>query len=1787
MIPSETGSAPMQSVKRSYRTLLKVSAFAQMYFSPVEIPAMLEEILPYFSTSFTEGAYVVAGLLNLLFPTSPPPVDAVACMPKSYLPTFFHLWSLMNRSRVFDTTFLDLLSRLARDHLPAQQVDFTEYGIFTKEQSSWIFTAVLRLLEIPVGQASSPYSTVIDNGAGLAIMLERDLKKHPVAHHIARFIVMSLSPACLDKSDSILANLESLIQAVETFFHPSNSGPWTKLLSQLVYYLTDFFVMRWNRERSGELEMPEERKLDDALKRRFVLCLREVVFMGIYAKSTTAMNSALSSLQSLAYLEPHLVLPGALQRIYPSLQGLVEVHRTTSSLRALQVLTTTMVRTKGFRCHITTILGLALPGIDANDLEKTLYTLSYIQSICYSVPLHDLTQGKDDVGGSMLAMDFITSEVARMEEEGIDFKTDYQNGLSDTDEEMILRSSTSNLSEFLSSLLGRVFTLLENLPDASRPRTGSPEENVVNILPAAFTPLFAALSPELYDIALNKIVDFVSNHVINQARDAVAFICSSLCKVNPTRALKRLVPILIQSIRTEIDENGAASTRYTGADVLPRDRGLVWAVSMLSMSVVHVGDAVLEHRQELFDIAVYMQQKCIGLPTTHISNCIHHLLLSLTGTYTVDYSLYEPTVIAKGIRPKDWGGSPDPQDLTISWHVPNKEELRFAVDLLKSQGGTAVQRLQKLTDGTSNVKRDGVGKEWSDEVSRNLVLVRLLLSGVSVLFDPKVVAPEKRNDAEIGDDTEMIDSEDVTSDDQEADSPDASLATVDDEEAKPTFTYPAGYLLHKDDDLYKELHDFREQTGQVLHQVHQHLTEKQEDDVACFEALCNAYKSWFVDVGIERSAHVLDRVTRLYAADIHPYKVAGLRKEYPRPLLLRRASVYHLQRLRHNSYPRRKSRLSKQLFIDLAQSSVSAYRDVRRHAQSAGEAALKAIIGSRLIVIPPLIVAFESGVKENNFYKIKGAMYSLLFGTLNKTLGRDWRYAPRVIRTFIKACTTDKDSIQSLCDSAAISIITMGRPLDRMAILDDKPVQAIAPIDDVQAVIDSKRKKLGMKRAKIEAKKADLSEELVELASHCHWKQASRVGKIVVTLGLRFEHIASESMIELVTKGTVDSHPGLRGLYAPAFIALLSVAQSRATANHSYENYLLDKSNIPSKIEVATQLDSPTWTTDYLESFAKPQAEYYIDQDYPGWLVWDKHISARKVDPEVDREYDEVENKVRAQVGKLLDREWYSTFFTYLRQEPRDAAADRFRATNAMMLGFTFDLLHAGCTTATLDDIQALVGEMWTENPDKHQHRATAEILGALLLSIDDLPFDYRVKIWEYVYPVAEKVLADGLTPENLTYWTTFSRLIVQGKDPRRSWPLVDWLASFKLDMDSNAAFKESSKIKLLAQCVSDLGWHFRLEKPILKNFLAHLDHPYKGVREAMGLSLSVLFRTRYHESYRDVPTLIREQRDASSLGTQPYKPSKDFSDTFHEVFARLEKWGEERTPGQQTPSSYTNGSKTVLLWLDTTLASYDSTQLVPFFPGNLMEQLLYMMDVKEDQELQGLAYHVFKHIPNIPHRIGEDAALIDALVRIATTSTLWHQRLRVLINMQVIYFRRLFLVSDSDQQILLDCVAVMLEDTRLEVRLGASTSLSGMIRCSRAALQSDTVQNLTKKFTKMLLDSPLPKKSKNAASNSNSGTSTPTPENSKIALTRHAAVLGLGALVQAFPYKSPPPSWIPGVLTTLANKANNDPGMVGKSVKSILSDFKKTRQDTWQMDLKVSRHCYLQRTIIGLIHTS
>ncbi|RXG44633.1 hypothetical protein VDGE_05400 [Verticillium dahliae] len=1755
VLPSEV-PAHQSSRRKSHKQLWKLCLHAQTYFDPKDRREMLEEFLPYFSTSDLSDAYIVMGMVNALLPTTAAPESEPCALPQDFMPTVFHLWSLVARSKTFDVHLIDLSSRLARDMLQTKHVPFGAHGIFTREQSDVLFTAVLRLTDIPVGQANSPY-TSLDYQAGLGMYLEKDKKKYPTAYLIARFLIYSLSPKCLEEESSIISSLEGLLEAVDTFYHPSNAGSWTTFLGQFTLYLTDIFVSRWNREQSEELDIPADRKISPALKRRFVLALREVTFMGLFSKSSRVAHYYYAALQGLSYLEPGLMLPGALQRFYPSLQGLVEVHRTTSSLNSLQMIANTMSKQKGFRCHITALLALSLPGIDANDLGKTQHTLNFIQSVAYSIPMVPLVKKGSEIHDTRLAEEWVQGEMERMEREGQHVEIDYATELSDEVEAAILRSSTLGMGEFVLALLGKVFTLLENLPDASHLRGTTPEDNVINALPAALSPLFASLSPELFDLALEKLSSFVSTHVVHQARDAMAWILNALCKVNPEKTLKVFIPMLIANIRNEIDYNHAASDRSSGTDYLPRDRALVWHVSMLGMVVVHVGGEVVKYKQELYSIAQYMQEKCRGLPTIHISNYIHHLLLNLTHTYPLDNALYEPSVLKRGLDVDDWGKTTKPADLSIQWHRPSPQEIEFAVELFDAQTKGAAEKLDLLMSDNSPVPRKGKNKEWSDEVSRLLSQIRLVISGMATLFDPKRAsgglngAVGSSAGADIEGDVPMED-----------DSDDPLAEAAEDEETRPQYRYQAGYLLSSDDPAYRKIHDLREDLGRLLSRTHHFLNTRVEDDVPCFTALYAAYRTWITDVGIERSAHPLERHLRLYKSDIAAFKISGLRKIYPRPLLIKRADAYQLLRVKHNASARQKSELDKRLLLDLAESCTSLYADVRRVAQSSLESSLKALIGGRPMVIPIIMEKLRTSIEAVDHDRIKGALYTLFFTSLLKTLVKDWRFAPDALRLYMKAGNIDKPSIQNLVAGAVYQMFDFGKPFERMIIVNSDLVDQIKPPSDCASAIDSRHSFIVSRRARVEKKKAALGLELTEWSKGAHWKIAGRCVIFAINLSLRFNTLAPAELVDLIAKGANDTHPGLRMHYISALTTLFEAIDMRAAYDHKYENYLLEKEKDRNKVIVPVPQGDAEFTERFLSSFSKPETpEYMVNTDHPGWLVWGKHFVAYRAKPMPFTAYDEVETAVRQQIGAIINKEWMRTCFEYLKQEPRDTSADRFRMTNVFMLMHVFDLMHYEGTTVTLADVEELTKETYGDGSDKHQHRATAEILGALLTGSSDDPPDFRQKVWAFAAPMLLKIIGEDLTPENLMYWLTCLHLIMGSKDPRRSREIIEHLVSFRLDMSSNAAFKEASKIQLLESAVSDLGWHFRHEKPILEDFLAHLDHPYKTVREAMGRVIASIYRTRYHESYETVEKLLAANKEASSIGIRPYQPTEDFTATILEVFERIEKWRHERTPGQNTPSSYTAGSKTVLTWLDSALSQQDCTQLVQFFPQPFMEQLLHMMDVKEDPELMKLAYHVYRHLPNIPFRAGEDDSFIDALIRIGRTSPSWHQRLRALVNMQVIYFRRLFLTNKDQRGRLFDAVSNMLADQQLEVRTCASNTLAGLVRCSPQRIRGPTIKLLKSRFESQLRTNPMPKKKL-------PGTETPIDSHKQVT-RRHAAVLGLGALVEAFPYATPPPTWMPEVLATLANGAASDPGVVGKATKSILSDFKKTRQDSWSVDKK------------------
>lgn len=142
-------------------------------------------------------------------------------------------------------------------------------------------------------------------------------------------------------------------------------------------------------------------------------------------------------------------------------------------------------------------------------------------------------------------------------------------------------------------------------------------------------------------------------------------------------------------------------------------------------------------------------------------------------------------------------------------------------------------------------------------------------------------------------------------------------------------------------------------------------------------------------------------------------------------------------------------------------------------------------------------------------------------------------------------------------------------------------------------------------------------------------------------------------------------------------------------------------------------------------------------------------------------QYDDTEKDARHHIGKHMDQKWFNSFFQFLKQEPREGVPDRFRMASSMLLQFAFDLIRTGTAAASFEDIQQEVEVLYGDGSDKHQHRATAEVLGALVCSYRDSSAEYRDKMWAFVFPIIRGIFQDGLTPDNSSYWSSFLHLIL------------------------------------------------------------------------------------------------------------------------------------------------------------------------------------------------------------------------------------------------------------------------------------------------------------------------------------------------------------------------------------------------------------------------------------------
>jgi proteasome activator subunit 4 len=209
-------------------------------------------------------ALMAQGYLVLFLPTSvrinsitQEVLDDSSVEPRDYLQTMFTLWSSITNSPTFDAQYVDLLSRIAENNVNST---FGEIGLFSKLQVSQVFGAGLRMMDLPVGSRSDGSTVGVGAGGGTTTGfnsqgLKTDVKagnalflrrKHDKFKSLARFIIYTLYPGQeSDDGISTISHLKKLIQAIESYYHPSNHGRWSYQITNFARQLSSEFLKRW------------------------------------------------------------------------------------------------------------------------------------------------------------------------------------------------------------------------------------------------------------------------------------------------------------------------------------------------------------------------------------------------------------------------------------------------------------------------------------------------------------------------------------------------------------------------------------------------------------------------------------------------------------------------------------------------------------------------------------------------------------------------------------------------------------------------------------------------------------------------------------------------------------------------------------------------------------------------------------------------------------------------------------------------------------------------------------------------------------------------------------------------------------------------------------------------------------------------------------------------------------------------------------------------------------------------------------------------------------------------------------------------------------------------------------------------------------------------------------------------------------------------------------------------------------------------------------------------------
>lgn len=1694
-----------------------------------------------------------------------------------------------------------LLSEENPSIVAKSKIEFGEYGFLNEEQVDFIF-----------------------NRLRIALIKECD---------VASFTTIITTLVYSINGTKMLEKVKILMNSLETYIHPSNTGRWSKLCSKFVMTFIKIYHQRAKLEEQNFAVYRKDLNLSKEAHSMMVNVFQNAIFNGSLSKYSKFATCYISSLAYLIDLNPSNkmeLMDKILIEIYTPYPHSIE--REIVALKQFGRIARFYCSTPIYRMHITNVMTMIINKIDPNDPDMGVPLLNCLLCITAFTPLDII--GEED-------RDFYSSCQPYLEKHLLDIKSGAHDSFYNDEYKFAFEVSTTLFKPIVDSLISKFFTFVSS----------KAEETMLFKITQLFLIMIESMSDDVFDYFSQRFTSHLFDdssylNCLSPNVEIVAVVTGYMVKRN-NKLFKKLIDFFSLSLDKEVEQN---KYNVRSKELHERDNRLVFYLTVLNETFRNGMSEIVANAELVEHILFSVFSNIINPPVDMISTLmIHNILASLTTTEVIDFRLFSKN--CNLTQEEKWGGFTtsdkrySKENMNYSWHVPTDLEVNYAIKLSERLLQHSSKEINRITS------EQHLTTENKDNLQKNILISIHVVTGLAFLIDSEyndikkavggsnksnnrgkldilnhvrknsvdsnIIESGFENDVPMDDDGEeafLVDGDSIEYDQMEVeDNLYGDLMSV---ETTPLpgdvhafgqsngFGIGNGFLLGDEkitiyqtnyffgktnneklnDPRYEQVHELHSKIGNTLHNLVDYIKGKHEHNTQLLKIVFQGMKCWFVDRG--RELFFEEEETSNIDLDLmeNIQSLAHRFEPYTRTCTGLRIDMEYKARVMTHSTSRTPSSLEKILLKDILTLSISPYPDVCSVAQTGLTDIMKQILGSHNICIKFLLDELTKSLQKKDELVTLSILKCIGLKKITARMSNDYLNIEKLFDLLMK-CSGNFDFNIVKTSEQILNLLSADLKIpSSVCQFNYSSLEALNPDDQplkiqIEAVCNAKNKKMlqihNMLTVFRDSVLAKVNTNAEDNKSTSEWKGQLFIADIINRLQSSYEFETNLVSIKEIYKQTLSTHPEVKKNAVNAFMYVVSNALVRAEIEYDKERIYKSCFDRPFVETIdTTASDFRKYYDSQIANFDSP--DFFIDSKvYNGFVTfgWPLYAVSSNNCKRLSLNLKPEDTAILKEVASMITLDYLKEITDFLVKE--NESKSKFSHLNVCFFVIIIQLINLNvATNIKYEDILSIC-EMTFDKNLKSSIITSGEIFASLILASKYTSADCTKMRDEFI----DKYMSQNILKN-------------MNKDISSIFGIILWWIPSQVDIRRCKILYEKSVLSISEVLTSELARTHNNDhiSPALitgrVNFARHVlmstpssteknralgqvfnvfNHPDEPVRKNVANTLNLLMITDSQKVFDNVDDLLKyvstdkEDKLGCSIKVIPEWFDEILIGQFDWIFNEYEKNKQfYRTTNAKdiiNTEFYFRCSTVYHLfagWVYNNLVSLPNyfEKIVKFFSMLFeMKNVCTMTNIHPTILLENMALTTMTK-PTVK--------MVLSVIFNCESNDYFNNAHGFKVQLQFIenlYSMYIYLLTADQIKDIVSFVKTLLYyKGSLEVREQAGTVLSGIIH----TMGEDTplIQELCLVFEKQL---------KRAGSTLNEKSGYVNKSKKKEAQI-HGAVIGMSAVINAFPYIQPIPQWIPVNLSVLS-RWTRFTGFIGTTTKNAISDFKKNRSDTWHLD--------------------